>query len=49
MFEIGGIGKGMELGEMREVEGSEHSQWHRTGMREIKLYQCPEDKTITIW
>jgi len=49
MFEIGGIGKGVELGEMREVEGSEHSQWHQTGMREIKLYQCTEDKTIVIY
>ena len=49
MFEVGGIGKKMELGEMRKVEGSEYSRWHQTGVREIKLYQCPEDKTVAIY
>ena len=49
MLEIGGIGKDMQLGEMRKVEGSDYPQWLQTGMREIKLYQCPEDKTIELY
>jgi len=49
MFEIGGIGKSAQLGEMRKVEGSDYSQWHQTGVREVKLYQCPEDKTVAIY
>ena len=49
MFEVGGIGKDTQLGEMRKVEGSEYEQWFQTGIREIKIYQCPEDKTITIY
>ena len=49
MSEIGGIGKNQQLGEMRKVEGSEYSRWHQTGIREVKLYQCTEDKTIALF
>ena len=49
MFEIGGIGKEEQLGEMRKVVGRESDQWIQTGVREQKLYQCPEDKTIAIY
>ena len=49
MFEIGGIGKDEQLGEMRKVVGYEFDLWTQTGVREQKLYQCPEDKTIAIY
>ena len=48
MFEIGGIGKDTQLGEMRTVEGLEFPQWFQTGVEEIKLYQCTECKTIIL-
>ena len=48
MFEIGGIGKDVQIGEYRSQENGGISMWHQTGIREQKLYQCPEDKTITI-
>lgn len=53
MLEVGGIGKVMELGEYRdnglETNGGQRLQfWYKTGQREIKLYQCPEDKTIVL-
>ena len=53
MFEIGGIGKNEQIGEFDKpvsVEGKPMgmSMWRQTGIREQKLYQCPEDKTIAI-
>ena len=53
MFEIGGIGKNEQIGEFDKpvsVEGKPMgmSIWYQTGLREIKLYQCPEDKTVAI-
>lgn len=48
MFEVGGIGKHEQLGEYRKDPNSEYSLWHETGVREHKLYQCPECKDIKI-
>lgn len=49
MFEIGGINKPVEIGEYRKQENSEMSMWHQTGVRDTKLYQCPEDKTVAVY
>lgn len=49
MFEIGEINKPVEIGEYRKSEGSEISVWHQTGLREVKLYQCPECKDVKIY
>jgi len=49
MVEIGGTGKEVQLGEMRKIEGLEYDQWFQTGVGEVKLYQCPEDKTIALY
>ena len=48
MFLVGGIGKMTQLGEYRKQEGSDMSIWHQTGIKEINIYQCPEDKTIAL-
>lgn len=48
MFEVGGIGKMTEIGEYRKEISNDRGIWHQTGVREMKLYQCPEDKTIAI-
>ena len=43
MIEIGETGKNIQTGEM-----GEDGLWKQTGIRSEILYQCPEDKTITI-
>lgn len=48
MLEIGGIGKNIQVGEYRKQENSQYSIWHQTGIREIKLYQCPKCKEVKI-
>ena len=54
MFEIGGIGKNEQIGEFDKpvsVEGKPvgMSMWRQTGIREQKLYQCPECKDVKIF
>ncbi len=49
MFEVGGINKPVEIGEYRKQENSEMSIWHQTGIRDTKLYQCPEHKTVAVF
>ena len=48
MFEIGGIGKNIQIGDFTHDMGNGMKQWEQTGMREAKLYQCPECKDIKI-
>lgn len=43
MFEIGGIGKNIQIMETTDQRGS-----YITGIREQKLYQCPKCKTIAL-
>lgn len=52
MFEVGGIGKTIDL-DLGEKEYKIHGidiiyKQREFGRREVKLYQCPEDKTIAI-
>ena len=51
MFEVGGIGKIMQLGGMETmiVSGAEHIQWVQHGAREVNLYQCTECKEVKIY
>ncbi len=49
MFEIGGTGKTIEMGEWSEPSAVNGLlSWIRTGIREQMIYQCPEDKTIAL-
>ncbi len=48
MIEVGGIGKNIQLGEYRQQPDSEYKIWYQTGVREEKLYQCPECKDVKI-
>jgi len=48
MFEIGGTGKSQQIWETKQYLDARGVQDEMVGMREQKLYQCPEDKTIAI-
>lgn len=54
MLELGGIGKSIQIGEFDPpaiVNGKPAgmSLWRQTGIREQKLYQCPECKEVKIY
>jgi len=48
MFEIGGTGKSQQIWETKQYLDARGEQDEMVGIREQKLYQCPEDKTIAI-
>ena len=51
MIEVGGTGKILQIGEYKDcgmVDGKQMQSWVETGVREQKLYQCPEDKKIAL-
>jgi len=49
MFEVGEIGKSKQIWETKQYLDARGVQDELVGMKEMKLYQCPEDKTIAIY
>ena len=49
MTEIGGIGKTQQVGDFTFDMGNGMKAWRTIGIREIKLYQCPEDKNVALF
>lgn len=48
MIEVGGTGKQISIDEFRDTPGSEYKGLVNVGIREQKLYQCPECKEVAL-